>query len=86
MSEQPPDWGDFPWLDLQRVDMCRTSPFGAEAIFQAADVLRTSGLTDAVAANILVSADSTAGQEVGVVAFVDMALTFTKGWTERTEL
>jgi hypothetical protein len=68
-------WSDAPWLAYRADELARTTGFSSLAIYRAAKALFDSGVPDEVAANILVAADSEAGQVIGIEAFVDAVLT-----------
>jgi hypothetical protein len=67
-------WSHMPWLDLRCSELCRTTGFDSREVYAAARTLWENGVPDTTAANILVAADSEAGQIVGIEAFVDAAL------------
>lgn len=77
-------WSEMPWLDLRCSELCRTSGFDSRAVYAAARTLWQSGAPDTDAANILVSADSAAGQTLGIAEFVDWVLAVTDhDWSPR---
>lgn len=67
-------WSQMPWLDLRCSELCRTTSYAGRAVYQAARLLWAAGVPDEKAADILVSADSAAGQAVGIVAYVASVL------------